>query len=168
MQPHSISALAVVREVFAINYGIKVPKTGEIRIEFHTVDGRTRSLYHFISQINESKVDINDNILELSVTVKTTDGSPCTIKIERVSSGEYKQGEKFRATHSVQHRAGLEEIYEVSRTSIRGEHRNSYKYGNFASYGGNESAFVLNCMVREGNTDRFKQIPYKVSVKFTY
>jgi hypothetical protein len=167
MQPHSISALAVAKHVFANNYGEKIPKSAEVQIDWTTPEGRSRSIFHFISAIEISKTDSHGYITELKVSVRTTDGTSCTLTIRRQSDGAFKQGEKLVATHSVQHVAGLEEQYELGRKFIRGVHRNSRKYGNFVCTDANEGAFVLDCMVRIGSTNNFKRIPYKVKVRPT-
>lgn len=165
MQPHSISALAVAKHVFAQNYGEKIPKSAEVQIDWVDPEGKSRSIFHYISAIEISKNDSNGYIKEIRVTVRTTDGTPCTLSIRRQSDGEFKQGEKLIATHSVQHVAGLEEQYELGRKFIRGIHRNSRKYGNFVCTDANEGSFILDCMVRIGTTNNFKRIPYKVKVR---
>lgn len=171
MQPHSISAMAVARYVFAYKYGLSIPQSAEVQISFKTAgpEELTKHIYHTISQIKPARFDRYGNLLTLEVTVKTNDGTPCTLKIQRLTDGEFKQGEKLLATHSVQHRAGLEEYYEVSRNTIRGFHRNSEKYDTFSCSSSNENAFVLSCKVKPSNfnfTKRMKEIPYTVSINF--
>lgn len=165
MQPHSLSALAVGQQVFGENYGEKIPDSAEVQIDWRTPEGKTRSIFHYISAIEISKQDRHGYITELRVSVRTTDGTPCTLTIRRLTDGPFKQGEKVVATHSVQHVAGLEERYEIDRRSIRGEHYNSRKYGRFLCTSANESSFVLNCQVRSGSNGNFVNIPYTVKIK---
>jgi hypothetical protein len=166
MQPHSISAMAVAWHIFGENYGEKIPRTAEVQIDWTDTERKHRSLFHYISDIKISRRDGRENITQLQVAVRTTDGTPCTLTITRKSDGQYKPGdEELVATHSVQHKAGLEEHYALSRRLIRGEHRNSWKYKGYKSSSAGEGYFILDCEVRVGNTDKFMTIPYKVSVK---
>lgn len=167
MQPHSISAMAVAKHIWALNYGLKIPTSAEVQIDWTTPHGKRKSIYHFISKIEVSKKDKNDYITELRITVQTTDGTPCTLTVRRLTDGEFKQNERVVATHSVQHVAGLEEHYELSRKSIRGYHRRSEKYGDFVCTDAGENSFVLYCSVKvtEAKAYHFKRIPYKVTVR---
>lgn len=165
MQPHSISALAVAKHIWADFYGEKIPRTAEVQIDWRDPEGHSKSIFHYISDIKISRKDSHDNITQLQVSVRTTDGTPCTLTVARQTDGEFKQNEEVVATHSVQHKAGLEEHYQLSRRSIRGFHRNSWKYGDFKASDANEGYFILYCQVRLGNTNTFKEIPYKVSIK---
>lgn len=165
MQPHSISAMAVAKHVWANKYGLKVPTSAEVQIDWTNPEGKSKHIFHYISQIEVCKRDSHNNVTGLKVTVKTTDGSPCTLTILRISDGEFKQGEKVIATHSVNHVAGLREIYELNRKSVRGIHRGSWRYGDYVCSDAGEGSFVLNCSVRIGSTNNFKQIPYKVTIR---
>ena len=122
MQPHSISALAVANYVFFF-YGQKIPKSATVELSFPK--GKT---VHSISNIEViGKLPYIDG---LKVPVRTKNGDLCTITIKRRSSGSFKPDEEYViATHSIQHIAGLEEHYRLSRHHIYGFLRNSEKYG---------------------------------------
>ncbi|MEO8581172.1 MAG: hypothetical protein ABI425_01175 [Patescibacteria group bacterium] len=164
MQPHSMSALAVANYVFAFGFGQKLPPRGaQVEIEYKTPDGKTKAIYHTISQIEG--VGAIPYISLVKVGVRTTYGELCTVTVRRKSTGLFKSGEELIATHSVQHVAGLEEHYYPDRKKVSGFHRNSYRYRNFGGDVVYEGAFSLYCEVRIDDTNTFVTMPYKVKFK---
>ena len=88
-------------------------------------------------------------------------------KIKRSSKGEYGKGsEKLEATHGIQHKAGLREIYTLDRSTISGEHRNSEKYGSFSGSGGHTNFFKLTCKVLKSEKIKDKKYTYFVDVDY--
>lgn len=151
MQPHSISALAVTRHVFA--FGNKLPKGGEVAIKYKRwtgTDWEGKKLYQTIKSVKPIIREGEIYWRGLLVEVKASDQLTCELKIMRSSTGEFKKGsEKLEVTHSVQHRSGLREEYTLDRSAIKGEHFNSERYGNFKGTGGHEGFFKLTCQVRK-------------------
>ncbi len=165
MQPHSITAMAVAKHMFADKYGEVIPKGADVTVTWVDTEKKSHTLYHYVSGIEITKKDKNGYITQVRIPVKTSKGDPCTLTITRITDGPFKQGEKVIATHSVHHVSGLEEHYELSRRSIRGFHRRSWKYGDYKSSNAYEGGITLTCKVRVGNTDRFMEIPYTIKVK---
>lgn len=156
MQPHSIAATALANYFWNYPEHIQdADTTMYIKIGYTNEKG-SRNLYY-----KAENIEVTPEKIVASYSHQSG-GAHCRIEMTRNSTSD-----KFNIEydHSVQHASGFAEEIEMSyKSTIRGDHRNSKRYGKVSGTLRDSKRITLFSEVKFFNTEHHKFIEYDVVV----
>lgn len=150
MQPHSMCALA-------LSYYTWINKAEysscRLRVRYRNKFGE-KTNYYDLKEIDHSGRNLSSYI------IRSGGGLACTI------TAKIDSYDKVEMTHSIQHVAGLTEIFTLRKGEIiGGYHRNSKMYRNFyGSVKTDETTIELKCEILDKSEKNFIKVDYELSI----
>lgn len=162
MQPHSTCAIALANYIYNFHHRPHRAK-GLIRIEFQNRFGEYKSLIYTFEDLRSRGEDYRRGF---TVWVKKS-GDPlsCILTVHTPEGSPY-EGRHYFITHGTQHRAGLEEHFDLYRTGIRnGHHRNSEKYEDYSATFLQDNQIAVSSNLKKTKKHERQHLTFRIKIE---